>query len=152
MTGVRPMRFTLSTVLALGALILAGAAHAAYPEKAITMVVSVPPGAGVDAMGRTLAERLGPRLGQTIVVENKPGASSMVAAAFVAKAPPDGYTFLFAPDTMLMAAHVLPKGAAGGVNLVRDLVPVMITSSAPMVIVVNPSLGVTNVQHYLDFA
>jgi tripartite-type tricarboxylate transporter receptor subunit TctC len=127
-------------------------AGAAYPDKVITMIVSVPPGAGVDMMGRTLAERLGPRLGQTIVVENKPGASSMVAAAFVAKAPPDGYTLLFAPDTMLMAAHVLPKGAAGGVNLVRDLVPVMITSSAPMVIVVNPSLGVTNVQQYLDFA
>jgi len=146
------MRFTLSTVLALGALILAGAAHAAYPEKAITMVVSVPPGAGVDAMGRTLAERLGPRLGQAIVVENKPGASSMVAAAYVAKAPADGYTFLFAPDTMLMAAHVLPKGAAGGVDLVHDLAPILITSTAPMVLVVNQDSGVKTIQQFLDHA
>jgi len=144
-------------VFALAALVIAALpatkeAHAAYPEKVITMVVSVPPGAGVDAMGRTLAERLSPRLGQSIVVENKPGASSMVAAAYVAKAPADGYTLLFAPDTMLMAAHVLPKGAAGGVDLVNDLAPVIITSSAPMVLVVNQDAGVKDVRQFLDNA
>lgn len=144
-------------VFALAALVVAALpatqeARAAYPEKVITLVVSVPPGAGVDAMGRTLAERLSPRLGQSIVVENKPGASSMVAAAYVAKAPADGYTLLFAPDTMLMAAHVLPKGAAGGVDLVNDLAPVMITSSAPMVLVVNQDSGVKDVGQFLDNA
>jgi tripartite-type tricarboxylate transporter receptor subunit TctC len=151
------MRSTRYAVLALGALCLAALplarqARAAYPEKVITMVVSVPPGAGVDAMGRTLAERLAPRLGQSIVVENKPGASSMVAAAYVAKAPADGYTLLFAPDTMLMAAHVLPKGAAGGVDLVHDLAPIMIPSYAPMVVVVHQDSGIKTVQQFLDFA
>lgn len=146
-----------AAVFALAALVVAALpatreARAAYPEKVITMVVSVPPGAGVDAMGRTLAERLSPRLGQSIVVENKPGASSMVAAAYVAKAPADGYTLLFAPDTMLMAAHVLPKGAAGGVDLVNDLAPVIITSSAPMVLVVNQDSGVKDVRQFLDNA
>jgi tripartite-type tricarboxylate transporter receptor subunit TctC len=151
------MRYTRSAALVFGALVaaalpLAKDARAAYPEKVITMVVSVPPGAGVDAMGRTLAERLGPRLGQTIVVENKPGASSMVAAGYVARARADGYTLLFAPDTMLMAAHVLPKGAAGGVDPVHDLSPIMITSYAPMVLVVNHDAGFKTVQQFVDFA
>lgn len=139
--------------LALGAAMFAGVQTAhAYPDKVITMVVSVPPGAGVDLMGRTLAERLSVRLGQKIVVENRPGASSMVASAYVAKAAPDGYTLLFAPDTMLMAPHVLPEGAASGVDVVRDLAPIIIPSTAPMVIVVNPSLGVKTIKEYLAFA
>lgn len=149
---MKPAVFAALAALVIAALPATKAAHAAYPEKVITMVVSVPPGAGVDAMGRTLAERLSPRLGQSIVVENKPGASSMVAAAYVAKAPADGYTLLFAPDTMLMAAHVLPKGAAGGVDLVHDLAPVMITSSAPMVLVVNQDSGLKDVRQFLDHA
>jgi tripartite-type tricarboxylate transporter receptor subunit TctC len=149
---MKPAVFAALAALVIAALPATQEASAAYPEKVITMVVSVPPGAGVDAMGRTLAERLSSRLGQSIVVENKPGASSMVAAAYVAKAPADGYTLLFAPDTMLMAAHVLPKGAAGGVDLVHDLAPVMITSSAPMVLVVNQDSGLKDVRQFLDHA
>lgn len=128
-----------------------GAQGVIAADKVLTMVVSVPPGAGVDVMGRTLAEFLGPKLGQTIVVENKPGASSLVASSHVAKAAPDGNTLLFAPDTMLMAPHVLAKGAAG-VDVAKDLVPVIVTSSAPMVIVVNPKLGVRSVKEFLDYA
>lgn len=142
--------FLHCAALAAGLLVGVQPAHA-YPDKVITMVVSVPPGAGVDTMGRTLAERLAQKLGAKIVVENKPGASSLVASAYVAKAAPDGYTLLFAPDTMLMAPHVLTKGAASGVNVVRDLVPVIVSSTAPMVIVVNPSLGVKTFQDYLTF-
>lgn len=128
-----------------------GAQVAVAADKVVTMVVSVPPGAGVDVMGRTLAEFLGPKLGQTIVVENKPGASSLVASSYVAKAAPDGHTLLFAPDTMLMAPHVLAKGAAG-VDVAKDLVPIIVTSSAPMVIVVNPKLGVKSVKEFIDYA
>lgn len=128
-----------------------GAQVAPAADKVLTMVVSVPPGAGVDVMGRTLAEFLGPKLGQTIVVENKPGASSLVASSYVAKAAPDGNTLLFAPDTMLMAPHVLAKGAAG-VDVAKDLVPVIVTTTAPMVIVVNPKLGVNSVKEFLDYA
>lgn len=139
-----------SAALVAGSLGLAGQ-PAVATDKVLTMVVSVPPGAGVDVMGRTLAEFLGPKLGQTIVVENKPGASSLVASSYVAKAAPDGNTLLFAPDTMLMAPHVLGKGAAG-VDVARDLVPVIVTSSAPMVIVVNPKLGVKSIREFLDYA
>lgn len=128
-----------------------GAQSTIAADKVLTMVVSVPPGAGVDVMGRTLAEFLGPKLGQTIVVENKPGASSLVASSYVAKAAPDGNTLLFAPDTMLMAPHVLAKGAAG-VDVLKDLVPVIVTTTAPMVIVVNPKLGVNSVKEFLDYA
>jgi tripartite-type tricarboxylate transporter receptor subunit TctC len=124
------------------------ATHAA--DKVLTMVVSVPPGAGVDVMGRTLAQFLGPNLGQTIIVENKPGASSLVASSYVAKATPDGNTLLFAPDTILMAPHVLAKGAAG-VDVTKDLVPIIVTSSAPMIIAVNPKLGVKSVKEFLDY-
>lgn len=131
---------------------IVASASAAYPEKPITMVVSVPPGAGVDTMGRSLAERLSQRLGQKIVVENRPGASSLVASSHVAKAAPDGYTLLFAPDTMLMAPHVLSKGVAGGVDVSHDLQPIIITSTAPLVIAVTPKLGVKTIKEYLEFA
>jgi tripartite-type tricarboxylate transporter receptor subunit TctC len=132
-------------VLIAACLASVGGAQAQYPTKSIGLIVSVPPAAATDVAARLLAEQLGARLRQQIVVENKPGASSLLAANQVAKANPDGYTLLFAPSTVFIAPHVLPKGAAGGVDVMKDLVPVVKAASSPLFIAANPRLGVRNI-------
>ncbi|MBN9474516.1 MAG: hypothetical protein ABS43_15230 [Bordetella sp. SCN 67-23] len=112
------------------------------PSRPITIVVPVPPGSSTDILARILAERLPPVLGQTVVVTNRPGASGLIGAAAVARAEPDGHTLLLSASTLFGAPHVLPKGAGGGVDVVRDLAPVVKTASSPLVILANPQLGV----------
>ncbi len=136
-------------VLALAA---AGTASAQYPAKPVRLVISVTAGAGVDLVARLLAERLGHSLGQPFVAENRAGASSMIAASQVAGAPADGYTLLFAPNTLLIAPHVLAKGAAGGVDVIRDLVPVVKVASSPLVFTAHPSLGVKTIHEFIALA
>ncbi len=69
-------------------------AQAAYPTKPITLVVTYPPGGGADAMARLIGPKMGEALGQTVVIENKPGAGGQIGAAAVAKVAPDGYTLM----------------------------------------------------------
>src|SRR5687767_9615830 len=89
-------RLLQSTLLGLAAAcVTAGAAFGqAYPSKPIRLIVPFPPGGGFDAVARPLAERLGPALGQSIIVDNRPGASGNIGAAAAARAAPDGYTLL----------------------------------------------------------
>jgi len=96
-------RFLASTLL-LGALALTGPAAAwaqAYPDRPVKLIVPFAPGGATDILGRLLATALGERLGQPMVVENKPGAGTVVAASMVAKAPADGYTLLLGANTTL---------------------------------------------------
>ena len=151
-TILRKMFLQYATILAAAFIAGAQPALAQYPTKPITMIISVPPGAGTDVAGRMLAERLGEGLGQKIVVENRPGASSLIAANLVAKAASDGYMLLFAPNTILISPHLLPKGAAGGVDVIHDLVPVINVGSSPLMIAVHPSLGVKTIQEYVALA
>ena len=149
------MSATKVTMGALMAVALGATAlpvFAQYPAKSISLIVSVPPAAATDVAARLLAERLGARVRQQIIVENRPGASSLLAASQVAKSAPDGYTLLFAPSTVFIAPHVLPKGAAGGVNVMSDLVPVVKVASSPLVIAAHPGLGVKTIQELIALA
>lgn len=129
-----------------GALVsTAAAAQSWSPSKPVTIVVPVPPGSSTDMLARVLAERLPVTLGQTVVVTNRPGASGLIGASTVARAEPDGHTLLLAASTVLGAPHVLPKGAGGGVDMIKDFAPVVVTASSPLVILANPGLGVKNV-------
>lgn len=123
-----------------------------FPSKTITIVVPVPPGGGPDLAARVLAEKLAPRLGQAVVVENRPGAGTLLGASAVAKAAPDGHTLLLTPNTMAISPHVMAPGAGGGVDVQKDLVPVIAPATTPMVIAANPSLGVTTLKGALDAA
>lgn len=139
--------------LALAACLLSGAAIAqSFPSKTVTIVVPFPPGGGPDLLARVLAEKLGPKLGQAVVVENKPGAGGLLGASGVAKAAPDGHTLLLSPNTLVISPHVLPKGAGAGLDVQKDLIPVIAPVSTPMVLVANPTLGVSNLAQLIALA
>ncbi|UUX95453.1 tripartite tricarboxylate transporter substrate binding protein [Aquabacterium sp. J223] len=135
-------------LLALAAaLAAAGPARAqeGFPSRTLTIVVPVAPGSSTDILARLIAERLGPRLGQTAIVENRPGASGLVGAGQVARAAPDGHTLALVPSTLFIAPHVLPRGAPGGLDVVTDFAPIVKTASSPMLLLAHPSLGVKTV-------
>jgi len=133
--------------------VLSGAALAqSYPTKTITIVVPYPPGGGPDLVARVRADKLAPRLGQAVVVDNKPGAGGLLGASGVAKSAADGHTLLMSPNTLVIAPHVLPKGAGAGLDVQKDLVPVVAPVTTPMVLVANPSLGVSDLAQLIALA
>ena len=120
-----------------------------YPSKPLRMVVGFTPGGAADFVARAFQEPLGRALGQPIVVENKPGAGSSIAAEFVAKSPADGYTFLIAsPSSILVNPLISPKA---GFEPLKDLVAVSKVSSSPLLLAVNPGIGVTDLKALIKY-
>ena len=113
-----------------------------YPNKPIKLIIGFAPGGAADYVARTLSEPLGRALGQAVVVENRAGAGSSIAAEAVAKAPADGYTVLIAsPSSISVNPALNPKlGYAP-----KDLAPVSKLTSSPLVIAVNPAIGIQSV-------
>jgi tripartite-type tricarboxylate transporter receptor subunit TctC len=142
------------SVLAFGAVLAAGVSvpAAAYPTKPITIIVPFPAGAGPDVVARLIAERLGPALKESIIVENRPGASGMVGATAVARAPADGHTLLLTPNTLFIAPHLTPGGGKPPVDVVGDFAPIIMPSQTTMVMVANPGLGVKTAKEFADLA
>lgn len=124
----------------------------AYPTKPVTIVVPFPAGAGPDVLARLIGEQLGARLKQSVVVENRPGASGFIGATAVARAAADGHTLLLTPNTLFIAPHVMAKGAKPPVDVLKDLVPVIMPSQTTMVMVANPKLGVKNARELAELA
>jgi tripartite-type tricarboxylate transporter receptor subunit TctC len=122
------------------AFLLAPLAHAeeAYPGKPIKIIVPFPPGGAADLIARVYAEPLGNRLGQPVIVENKPGAGTAIAAEFVARAKADGYTLSLAPVGQLALLPNLNKKVA--YHPVRDFAPVSLLASVPNLIAVRPGM------------
>ena len=129
----------------------AGAVHAqdAWPSKPITMVVPFPPGGPTDMEARVLAQQVGQQLGQTVVVDNRPGANGNIGNALVAKAAPDGYTVLYNTSSISLSPSLYKK-LSYDVN--KDLRPVALTAVVPLGLVVNPKLPVNNVQEFVQYA
>ncbi|MFN0305249.1 MAG: tripartite tricarboxylate transporter substrate binding protein [Burkholderiales bacterium] len=124
-----------------------GAAN--YPTKPVRIVVPFPPGAFNDTLGRMLAQRFQEVWGQPAVVENKPGAGSLVGTEFAAKAPADGYTILIValPFSVLQSLH--PKA---NLDVMRDFVPIIQAGATPNVLVVNPGLPVNSIAEFIQLA
>jgi len=114
----------------------AAAQGANWPTKPVKFVVPFPPGGSVDPLARLLGVRLAASLGQQFIVENRPGASGSIGTAFVAKSPADGYTYVFVFDTHAVNPALIPNLPF---DTVKDLAPVMLVGTAPMVIVTQPS-------------
>ena len=113
----------------------------AWPTKPVKMMVGSSPGGGTDAMARAVADRLGPALGQSVVVDNRPGASNTLAVDLTAKST-DGHTMVMGVSTAhAIAPHLLKLAYHND----RDLVPVVFVGAVPNVLVVSPALGVNNV-------
>jgi tripartite-type tricarboxylate transporter receptor subunit TctC len=121
-----------------------------YPSRPVKLVVGFAPGGAADFVARVLADPLSKALGAPIVVENKPGAGSSIAAESVAKAAPDGYTVLIASPSSILVNPVLNPNP--GFQPPRDLAPVSKVSASPLVVAVNPSVGVSSLRELIDHA
>ena len=120
-----------------------------YPVKPVRLVVGFAPAGAADYVARALAEPLGRALGQPVVVENRAGAGSSIAAEFVAKAPPDGYTILIAsPSSISVNPAVNPKLGYKA----SDLAPIIKVSTSPLVVAVNKDLGVNSMRELIALA
>lgn len=146
-------RSMISAAIVLSASIMTAvgisSAHAAYPEKPITLVVGFAPGGPTDALARVLASEIAKDLGQSVVVENKPGAGSNLAAQQVARATPDGYTLLMLAVTSAINQTLYAKP---GFDLIKDFKPVALGAKVPSVLVVNPDLPVKTVAELVEHA
>jgi tripartite-type tricarboxylate transporter receptor subunit TctC len=114
-----------------------------YPDKPITMVVPFPPGGSTDVIGRLFAVKLGARLGQTVVIENKPGANTGIGAAAVARAAPDGYTFMITGAPTFTSNPLLYPNL--NYDPIKSYEYVAVAGSTPFVILTNPQTGIGTV-------
>jgi tripartite-type tricarboxylate transporter receptor subunit TctC len=121
-----------------------------YPTRPITIVVPFTPGGTTDILARMVGQWLEARLGQSFLIENKPGAGSVIGANAVAKAAPDGYTLLMATSTSMAVNVTLYKNLP--YNPESDLIPLVLVARTPFVLVVNPSLPVRSVQDLIKLA
>ncbi len=127
-------------------------AHAqqSYPTKTVRLVVPLVAGGPTDILARLIAQPLTERLGQTVVVDNRPGAGGNIGAELVAKSPPDGYSlFMGTSGPMSINVSLYPKL---GYDPVRDFAPIILAASAPFVVVVHPALPVGNVKQLVALA
>ena len=141
-------QFLAASMLALG--LGTSAAMAAYPDKPINLIVSFPAGSGTDAVGRIFAEEISKRLGQPVVVENKPGANATIAASYVANAEPDGYTLFVTTNTSHSAAPWLMKNVS--YDPVKDFTPIARGGNLPFLLVANPGRPYKTVQELVAYA
>jgi tripartite-type tricarboxylate transporter receptor subunit TctC len=120
-----------------------------YPTRPIRLIVGFAAGSSGDVAARIVSHKVGDLLGQTVIVENRPGASSMIATDYVARSAKDGYTLLFATIAATINTTLMPgKGA----NFEKDMAPIVLVGSIPNILVVNPSLGVNNVSELIALA
>ena len=137
--------------LAAASLLLSGALGVnaqAWPDRTIKWVVPFSAGGANDVVARAAAEAVSRRLGQPIIIENKPGAGAVIGTDYVAKSKPDGYTFLIGAAGVVTNSFLNEKIPYSD----SDLVPVAMIASSPSVIVVHPSLPVNNLKEFIEYA
>jgi tripartite-type tricarboxylate transporter receptor subunit TctC len=134
----------------IAATLLTAGVHAqTYPSKPVRIVVPLAPGGNVDIVARSLAQYLGDSMGHQVIVENRPGASSLVGTQLVAKAAPDGYTLLAIANTFAMVPSIVTNP---GYDPLKDFAPITLTCLVPQVLVVNPALPVKTVKELIALA
>ncbi|MBT2321497.1 tripartite tricarboxylate transporter substrate binding protein [Variovorax paradoxus] len=143
MTTIRPTRRgALQLLLAAGVASLALPAFAQWPDKPIKIIVTFPPGGSSDILARVMAEQLGKKLGQPVVVDNKPGAGGTIGGALVAAAPTDGYTFMLSNTTPIaLGPFTLEKQPY---DPLQAFTHIAYLGSAPLVIMASKASGITS--------
>ena len=138
------------SAIILSALLASSCAFAqSYPAKPVRMIVGYPPGGPTDVIARTVAQKMSAAFSQQVIVDNRPGASGMIGAELVVKAPADGYTLLSVPVTFAVTPSVYPKMPY---DAEKDLAPVALVASAPFILVVHPTLPVKTVKDLIALA
>ncbi|WPH23568.1 Bug family tripartite tricarboxylate transporter substrate binding protein [Variovorax paradoxus] len=135
------MKTFIRRVLAICCLAVASA-HAAFPERPITLVVPYAPGGSADALARVLAVRMGVKLGTSVIVDNRPGASGTIGASFAAKAPADGYTVLYDATPYSINPHLFPRMPYAA----NALQPLALVSLAPNILIVKAESPIRDVK------
>jgi len=142
-------RLILLAATLLPLLAVSAAAQESYPTRPIRLIVGFAAGSSGDIAARIIGHKLGDIMGQSVIVENRPGASSMIATEYVARAQKDGYTLLLATVAATINTTLMPgKGA----NFEKDLAPIAMVGSIPNILVVNPTIGVNDVKGLIALA
>src|SRR5688500_17822975 len=143
------MRKTTIAALAATIATISAAAAQQWPTRAITMIIPFAPGGGIDASGRIQAQRMGEILGQTIVVENLGAAAGTIGSQRVAKAAPDGYTFLMGNS----GTHAYSQGMRKQpiYNSITDFTPIGLVTESPRILLARKGLPVNNLQEFVAY-
>nr|CBA27998.1 hypothetical protein Csp_A05080 [Curvibacter putative symbiont of Hydra magnipapillata] len=136
-------RISLVTMLCTGLFQVQAFAQGGFPDKPVKIVVPFAPGAGTDAMGRLMAQKLGEVMGGSFVVENRTGASGAIGTQYVAQQPADGYTLLLVASPFTTVAASLPTA---GYDPIKSFTPVGMIASGPLVWATTPQTGIASMQ------
>jgi tripartite-type tricarboxylate transporter receptor subunit TctC len=147
----RSLRLALAVVLGVAATGAAQAQTGSYPDRPLKLLVGFGAGGGTDIVARVMAQKMGQILRQSIVVENRTGASGLIAAADVAKSPPDGYTLLMGSQTIFAVAPVLYRKSVT-FDPAKDFAGVSLTGASPLILVANPSFPARTVADVIAMA
>ena len=147
---MRVNKTLLCSALAFGVAEVHAQSDTSYPSKPIRMIVPSAPGSGPDIMARAIGQKLTEALGQTIVIDDKPGAGGIIGSEAAAKAPPDGYTLIMGNA----GAHTVNPGLYAKLpyDPVKDFAPVTLVALAPNILIVHPTLPVRNVKDLIALA
>ncbi len=140
----------LLLLCALLVLPVTGTQAQTYPDKPLRMIVGYPPGGGTDVVARIITPKLSEQLGQPVVIENRPGATGITAAGYVAKSPPDGYVLMMGH----VSIHAIAPSVFAKLPYVaeKDFAPVTLAASVPHFVVVHPSLPVKSIRELIALA
>ena len=142
------MRYVVTGLLVVcGALASGGAGAQSYPNRAVRLLVPFPPGGPADILGRIYAQKMGEEFGQQVIVDNRPGANTIIAAEAASKSAPDGYTLLMAIDSTLAMNPTLYTKLP--YDPIKDFAPVGLIAMVPGVLVVHPSFPANTVQEMI---
>jgi tripartite-type tricarboxylate transporter receptor subunit TctC len=149
MNAMKKRNFTLSALAALAALAAPAAMAQAYPTKPIRLVVPFPAGGATDIFARAVSQKLGEKLGTTVVVDNKPGAGGTIGSDLAAKAPADGYTLLLATSS---THSIGPSFGKVPYDAVADFTPISHVGNAPSIMLVPNTSPAKTVKEWVDYA
>jgi tripartite-type tricarboxylate transporter receptor subunit TctC len=145
-----------SVIMIIAGLLMAGSGLATgetwaqgYPERPIRTIVPFPPGGLADSVARIVGQRLGESLGQSLVIENRTGASGALGAAMVAKSSPDGYTLLMTTGDFITVPSIMPTLSF---DPYKELTPITMLAIAPLILVANSGAGMNTVKNIIDAA
>jgi len=144
------LKFVLTPLLALFAFLPIVATAQSYPTKPIRIVVPYPAGGGLDVLARQLGERVGRHLGQSMVIDNRPGAGTIIGADAVAKSPPDGYTLMITADSTITLNQSLYSKLP--YEPVKDFTPVTQLVLLNQMLIVNPAVPASNLKELITYA